>query len=252
MQKEELLGVLPESLRKELIDEFNKLVKNYRESKWEPSEMSGGKMCEIIYSILDGFVSGNFPAHSSKPSNMVDACRTLEQAPATFERTVRIQIPRILIALYEVRNNRGAGHVGGDVNPNHMDATFVINTAKWLMSELTRIFHSVDTDEAQKAVELITERETPLIWSVNGKKRVLNATLSKSAQTLLLLHQTSEAKDEDLFSWVEYSNFSVYKSKVLNPGHKQRLWEYDRVAGIVTLSSLGVAEAEKLLADGRA
>lgn len=251
MQKEQLLGTLPDSLRNELIDEFNKLVKSYRESKWEPSEMSGGKMCEIIYSILDGFVSGSFPAHSSKPGNMVDACRALEQAPATFERTVRIQIPRILIALYEVRNNRGAGHVGGDVNPNHMDATFVISTAKWLMSELIRIFHSVDTEEAQKTVELITERETPLIWSVNGRKRVLNTTLSKSAQTLLLLHQTSEAKDEDLFAWVEYSNFSVYKSKVLNPGHKQRLWEYDRVAGIVTLSSLGVAEAERLLNSGK-
>jgi len=250
MNKDDLLGELPESLRKELIDEFNKLTKSYRESKWEPSEMSGGKMCEIVYSILDGFVSGTYPARSFKPANMVDACRDLERAPNTFEHTVRILIPRMLIALYDVRNNRGAGHVGGDVDPNHMDATFVINTAKWLMSELIRLFHRVTTDEAQSAVELITERETPLIWNVNGKKRVLKTSLSKSAQTLVLLHPTSEAKDEDLFSWVEYSNFSVYKSKVLKPGHKQRLWEYDTATGIVILSALGTAEAEKLLAVG--
>lgn len=250
MRKDELLGALPESLRQELLDEFNKLIKNYREAKWEPSEMGGGKICEIVYSILDGYVKGSFPARSSKPNNMVDACRALEQAPASFKRTVRIQIPRVLVALYEVRSNRGAGHVGGDVNPNHMDATLVINTAKWLMSELIRIFHEVDTEEAQNAVELITERETPLIWNINGKRRVLNVALSKYAQTLVLLHQVSEAKDEDLFAWVEYSNFSVYKSKVLNAGHKKRHWEYDRGEGHVTLSSLGVTEAEKILSAG--
>ncbi len=250
MHKEELLGALPDTLRKELIDEYNKLIKGYRESKWEPSEMSGGKLCEIVYSVLDGFVRGTYPAHSSKPANMVDDCRALEKAPKTFEHTVRILIPRILIALYDVRNNRGAGHVGGDVDPNHMDATFVINTAKWLLSELIRLFHSVTTDEAQGAVELITERETPMIWNINGKKRVLKTSLSKSEQTLVLLHPTSEARDEELFSWVEYSNFSVYKSKVLKPGHKQRLWEYDTSTGIVTLSALGVAEAEKLLTAG--
>jgi hypothetical protein len=248
MQK--LLGNLPTSLRKELIDEFNKLVKSYRESKWEPSEMSGGKMCEIVYSILDGHVNGAYPAHASKPANMVAACRALETAPKTFEHTVRILIPRVLIALYDVRNNRGAGHVGGDVDPNHMDATFVLNTAKWLMSELIRLFHSVSTDEAQAAVELLAERETPMIWNVNGKKRVLKTSLSKSAQTLVLLHPTTEAKDEDLFTWVEYSNFSVYKSKVLKPGHKQRLWEYDTGTGVVTLSALGVLEAEKPLSAG--
>ncbi len=250
MRKDELLGALPDSLRKELIDEFNKLVKSYRESRWEPSEMSGGKICEIVYSILDGFVNGRFPTHASKPANMVAACRSLESAPKTFEHTVRILIPRVLVALYDVRNNRGAGHVGGDVDPNHMDATFVINTTKWLMSELIRLFHSVSTDEAQSAVELITERETPMIWNVNGKKRVLKTSLSKSAQTLVLLHPTSVAKDEELFAWVEYSNFSVYKSKVLKPGHKQRLWEYDTSAGTVTLSALGVAEAEILLSAG--
>ena len=250
MHKEQLLGTLPDTLRKELIDEFNKLIKSYRESKWEPSEMSGGKLCEIVYSILDGFIRGTYPAQSSKPANMVDDCRALEKVPKTFEHTVRILIPRVLIALYDVRNNRGAGHVGGDVNPNHMDATFVINTSKWLMSELIRLFHSVTTDEAQRAVELITERETPMIWNVNGKKRVLKASMSKSAQTLVLLHPTSEARDEELFSWVAYSNFSVYKSKVLKPGHKQRLWEYDTGTGLVTLSALGTVEAEKLLATG--
>jgi hypothetical protein len=155
-----------------------------------------------------------------------------------------------MIGVYELRNNRGVGHAGGDVQPSHMDATYVVAAAKWIMAELIRLFHDVGPKDAQDAVEFLTDRELPMIWSVNGRKRVLNAALSKSAQTLVLLHQVSSVKDEELFSWVEYSNFSVYKSKVLNPGHKQRLWEYDRTSGIVTLSVLGVAKAEELLSAG--
>src|SRR5688572_15532360 len=123
-----LLAGLPTTLRAELLRAFAEIERNYRERRWEPSELNGGKLCEIVYTILRGFVDGHYPAHASKPANMVDACRSLEQTAATFPRAVRIQIPRVLIALYEVRNNRGVGHVGGDVSPNAMDASFVLAT----------------------------------------------------------------------------------------------------------------------------
>jgi len=58
-------------------------------------------------------------------------------------RSFQILIPRLLPALYEIRNNRGVGHVGGDVDPNYMDATMVVGAVKWIMGELTRVFHSV-------------------------------------------------------------------------------------------------------------
>ncbi|HET8884181.1 MAG TPA: hypothetical protein VFM68_01790 [Candidatus Saccharimonadales bacterium] len=248
MKKEEVLGNLPKTLRDELIGEFNKLVKNYREERWEPSEMSGGKLCEIVYSILAGHVGGVYPKKSSKPSNMVDACKALEKAPASFPRTVRIQIPRVLIALYEVRSNRGAGHVGGDVDPSHMDATFVLYTAKWLIAELVRHFHSVDTVAATQTVELLTEREISLVWTINGQRRVLDMNMSKSDQTLVLLSGIPQATDKELCAWVEHSNFSVYKKKILLVGHKERQWEYDTKTGVVTLSQLGVVAAEKLVA----
>jgi len=48
----------------------------------------------------------------------------------------------MLIAQYEIRNNRGVGHVGGDVDQNHMDAKIVVEMAKWTIAELIRLFHS--------------------------------------------------------------------------------------------------------------
>lgn len=247
MNTEELLGNLPASLRKELIDEFNKQVKNYRESRWEPAEMGGGKICEIAYSILKGHVDGVFPEKSSKPGNMVDACKDLEQAPASFGRAVRIQIPRVIVGLYEIRSNRGAGHVGSDIDPSHMDATYVLATSKWIVSELIRLFNNVTTEVAQEAIELITEREVPLIWTVDGVRRVLDPSLKKSPQTLILLHQVGSATDKDLQSWVEYTNFNVYQKKILLPGHRDRLWEYNTTTGKVTISSRGIGQAETLI-----
>lgn len=118
-----VLGAVPAGLRDELVQALNEVLRNYRERRWEPSELNGGKLCEVVYTILRGHVGGKFPAKASKPPNMVDACKALEQADSgKFPRSVRVQIPRMLIALYEIRNNRGVGHVGGDVDPNLMDA----------------------------------------------------------------------------------------------------------------------------------
>jgi hypothetical protein len=243
-----LLGILPASIREELFIEFNKILRNFREGRWEPAELNGGKLCEIVYSILNGHALGTFPASASKPRNFLQACTDLEKLDATrFSRAVRIQIPRVLIALYEVRNNRGVGHVGGDVIPNRMDATFVVYAAKWLVSELIRIFHQVSIDEAAAAIELIVQREMEEIWSIGTKKRVLTKGLDFKKKVLLLLYSCIDgrATDDQLFEWVEYSSKSMFKSKLLKGLHDDRLIEYDRAEAVVHISPEGIKLIEK-------
>jgi hypothetical protein len=241
-----LLAKLPPLLRDELIAAFNQIVTNYRERRWEPSELNGGKLCEVVYTILRGHVDGIFPAKSSKPSNMVDACRTFEQAASTFPRSVRIQIPRMLVALYEVRNNRGVGHVGGEVNPNQMDATCVLYMSKWIVAELVRLFHDVNTEIAETAIDAIVERVLPAIWKVGEKLRVLDTTTTMKEKTLLLLYHTAvPLKEQDLFRWVEHSNASTYRRDVLRSLHRDKLAEYDKIACLIHLSPKGIAYVEK-------
>jgi hypothetical protein len=244
----DLLRNLPISLKEELITEFNKLLKNYREGKWEPAELNGGKLCEIIYSIIKGYISGSYPISASKPSNFYDSCKAFETA-SSFPRSVRIQVPRILIALYEVRNNRGVGHVGGDVNPNRMDATFVLSSAKWLISELIRIFHGVNVNEAEEAIELIIQRETEFIWNIGTKKRVLVDGLDYKMQVLLLLYNCIDGKasDDELFDWIEYSNKSSFKTKLLKALHDDRLIEYDSNSRIAHISPKGISLIEEAI-----
>lgn len=241
-----VLAGIPASLRDELLAAFNEIERNYRERRWEPSELNGGKMCEVVYTILRGFIDGTYPARASKPSNMVDACRAFEKIDAAqFPRAVRIQVPRVLLALYEVRNNRGVGHVGGDVNPNAMDASFVLATAKWLMAELIRLFHGVDTVTAEQTVDRIVERTVPLVWQVGELRRVLAPGFTMREKTLVVLyHATGWVPEKVLFAWVEHSNAAVFRRDVLAKAHKEKLIEYDRSAGRVLISPLGVRVVE--------
>lgn len=243
----DILSGIPEGLRAPLIEEYNKLVRNFREGRWEPSELSGGKLCEIVYSILRGHIDGSFPASPSKPPNMVRECQALENATA-FPRSVRIQIPRMLIALYEVRNNRNVGHVGADVDPSRMDATLVLHMASWIMAELVRLFHNVNTDEATRAVETLIERIVPLIWKVAGRNRVLSSTLSVSDKTLVLLYAAAgPVPARELIADLEYGNPSRYRKGVLTDAHKAHLLHFDAKTDEVTLSPLGVTRVETVV-----
>ena len=243
-----LSGLTP-GLRTEVLAAYDQIVRNYREHRWEPSELNGGKLCEVVYSILKGHVDGKLPARAKKPSNMYDACKALEHADSTrFSRAVRIQIPRLLVALYEVRNNRGVGHTGGEVDPNAMDARLVLEMGKWIVADLVRIFHSVSTIEATEAVEALIDRTLPIVWSTGATKRVLDASLSMKDQTLLLLYsETGAVTEQQLLAWTEHSNASTYRRDVLKRGHKERLMEYDQATKSVRITPLRVRYVEEHL-----
>jgi hypothetical protein len=245
-----LFAAFPATLRKELLDCHKDITKNYVEGRWEPSELNGGKLCEIVYTILDGAISGIFSASASKPSKMVDACRSLENRPANparvGDRSLRILIPRLLPFLYEIRNNRGVGHVGGEVDPNHEDSEAVVCMANWVMAELIRVFHSVSLSEAQATVDSLMEKRHPLVWEFEGMRRVLDPKMSKSNQTIVLLYSTPGWADvKMLCRWVEYSSLPLFKSRILKPLHGTRFIEYDGDNGRARITPLGIQFAEK-------
>lgn len=243
----QLLSQIPESIREELFVAYIRILRNYRERRWEPSELNAGKLCEIVYTIIRGYVDGAIPNSASKPRNMVDACRQLEQLDTSqWPRSIRIQIPRMLIALYEIRNNRGVGHAGGDVDPNEMDATCVLQISKWLIAELIRLFHAVDTEVAASAVSSIVQRNLPIVWKVGSRLRVLDTSLTYREKTLVLLyHASTIVSESDLLDWVEHSNPSSFRRDILRKAHKDRLLEYDESARTVQLSPKGISFVEQ-------
>lgn len=239
---------LPKGLRDELLKAYGEISRNFREGRWEPAELNGGKLCEIVYTILRGYTTGKYPSKASKPSNMVDACTALAQAGSQFPRSIRIQIPRMLIALYEIRSNRNVAHTGGDVDPSHMDAVVVFEMSRWLVAELVRVFHNLTPDGAGAIVDSLVERVVPVVWEVGGKKRVLETGLATTDKALLLLYNSvGSIEVEALREWLEYKNPSHFRARILAPAHKSKLIEFDDRLGRVQLSPKGVSRVEKEL-----
>jgi len=241
------LAAIPEGLRGPLLAEYGSIVQNFAEHRWSPSELSGGKFCEIVFTILDGFAKSSYSATPSKPRAFDQACRGLENN-AHVPRSFQILIPRLLPALFEVRNNRGVGHAGGDVDPNHMDAVFVMSSCSWIMAELVRVFHGVSTAEAQRIVDGLVERRVPLLWIGEDMRRILNPEMSLRDQVLLLSStSTDKVQSANLLKWTDYKN-ATYFRKLLRNLHKKRLIELSADEQTVLLLPPGDKIASALIA----
>src|SRR3954451_12120107 len=105
LDSSKVLAGLPAGLRDPLLNAYEKIVTNFAEHRWEPAELNGGKFCEVVYTILHGYLHGAFTSKPSKPKDMVAACRALESTPPDHNRvgdhSLRILIPRMLLGLYD-------------------------------------------------------------------------------------------------------------------------------------------------------
>jgi hypothetical protein len=240
------LAAIPSGLRQPLIAEYQSIVQNFLEHRWLPSELSGGRFSEIVYTILDGFARNAYASTPKKPSNFKDACNKLENN-ASVPRSFQILIPRVLPALYEIRNNRSVGHVGGEVNPNHMDSAAVLAMCNWIMCELVRVYHALPTTDAQKVVDSLAEMRVPVIWSDGNVKRVLQPKL-RLPQQLLLLIATSvpDVSIQELLDWTEYKDKKHFMNTVRTL-HKNRWVEFTVATGRVQILPPGSNEVEKLV-----
>lgn len=242
---ERVLGNLPSTLRAELLAEYNEITRNFREGRWKAAELDGGRFCEVAYAIIKGYVDGNFPATASKPSNFPQACKDMEKVDkALFPQSLRITIPRVLAGLYEIRNNRNVGHVGGDVDANHMDATFVLHAVQWTLAELVRLFHATDTATATATVDALVDRTLPVVWKVGDVTRVLDTSLSLADQTMILVYgSTTGVEEKELARWLEQDRLGNYQ-RVTKRLHNARLVERSS-SGLVTISPKGVRDVEE-------
>lgn len=243
-----LFSSFPKNIKNDLLDSFDTITTNYVLEKWEPSELNGGKFCEVVYTILSGHVNGLIPNNATKPKNMVAACKALENYPKTIPQSIRVLMPRMLVSMYDIRNNRGVAHVGSEVKPNHMDSMITLYLAKWVMAELVRIFHNTSTEEAQRIVENLVEKTSPWIWEIDNKMRILDTSHSFKDNTLLILYKLNNSVSEtDLLKWVEYSTLGMFRTRILKPLHKGRLIEYNTETKAVIISPKGIDHVEKRL-----
>lgn len=240
------LAQIPTGLREPLIDEFEQALDEYRAADWEKVGLKAGKFCEIAFCICSGHATGTYVATPTKPRNFPQACRDLEQYNGSRGKSLCVQIPKILTALYELRNNRAIGHVSGDVSPNHMDAELFLRGLKWIMGELVRNYTELPLDDARLIVEAVTARTFHMVWSSGNVRRVLEPAKTSSQKTLIVLYAEGKPVPvHQLQYWVEYKNRSEFKSKILTDLHKKALIHYDQEASLAQILPTGQTYVEK-------
>lgn len=247
-QLEAALAAIPEAFRGHILQSYLALKSRISLSDFEPAGLSAGKFCESVLRALQHHLTGTAIPFGTAIGNFADETRKLVQLPATAgNESLRVIVPRALVFLYTMRNKRSIGHVGGDVDPNAIDAATIARVADWILCELTRCFHKMSLEEAQSLVDAVSSRKLPDIWEVGGRKRVLRADLSAKDRTLLLLYSCDElgALEEDLFEWCRYSNRAMFRTRVLVPLDSQSLVDFDDSTGWVTLSPTGVSIVEQ-------
>lgn len=244
------LGGIPAQFQERIIRIYLELKQRHKEGKHESAGLSAGKFSETVLRFLQHQLTSSHIPFGQQIQNFTDECRKLVQLPKTngteSERTV---IPRALVFLYTLRNKRGIGHLGGDVDANPIDSITIARIADWIVCELIRIHHNISLEEAQSIVDALSTRDIPVIWEVAGKKRILKDNLDFKQQVLLLCYHNSQngVLEEDLLQWTEYSNSGMFRKSILIPLHNIRKIEYDKDSEIVYISPLGIKEVEDFI-----
>ena len=235
--------------RSKIIVAYLDLKTNHMEARIDAAGLAAGKFCEAVLRHLQSTVTGVATPFNRRIPNFADACRQLiTSSTSSASESERVVIPRALVFAYTMRNKRGIGHVGGDVDANGIDLAVLSATADWIVCELIRLYHGLSLEEAQDLIDGISIRRLPVIWEVAGRKRVLQDGLPARDQVLLILYSsTDNILVEDLISWIEYKRMDHFKYKVLKPLHDKRLIEFDRESDCVYLSPKGASDVEERL-----
>jgi hypothetical protein len=97
-------------------------------------------------------------------------------------------------------------------------------------------------------VDALAERKHPLVWEIEGIKRVLDPAMKKEDQTLVLLYSEVGWVDEAiLVSWVEYSSVTMFRRRILEPLHATKMIEYDTKLRRACINPRGVKSVEDRL-----
>lgn len=176
---------------------------------------------------------------------MFHDCQKLEHNK-TKGRSLCIQIPRVLMSLYELRNNRAIGHVSGEIDPNHMDAEFYLRGMKWIMAEFVRFFSKLPEEGSRGIVEAVTARTFQIVWQDGDVRRILDPSASAEQKVLILSYaENTPLAVADILKWSEYCNSSRMRKTVFKGLHKRALIHFDAKADTVQILPPGQRHVEE-------
>jgi hypothetical protein len=231
------------TLSAQIVDSYKEVERYYFIKSWKTSELDAGHFVESVRRLIELKLFGKYTPISKVLPPFNDKTM-LSYINAQGDDSYRIHIPRALLTVYGIRNKRGVGHLS-IVNPNRLDATFIVSSVKWILAEIVRINSSYKPEETSRIVEHIVDRSVEGIWENNEITRILVEGLSLKEQIMFLLYATEEISDQKILDIIEYKNHAYFK-KTLKQLHTLRYIEY-KSNGECLISPKGTVYAEAIV-----
>jgi hypothetical protein len=238
-----LEGKYPKEIVSHIVESFREVEQNYRLEKWKTSELDAGHFVEATRRLIEHELQGSFTPFSTALGAFSQHVLARYESCSGGEE-YRILIPRVLYAMYCVRNKRGVGHIAS-VIPNKLDATFILHSSKWVLGELVRLASSAAPNEAKELVDQILYKQVDLIWDDGETFMVLDKKLKTADKALLVLYRQDRLTVDDLRSKIEYKNKTTFR-RILH-GLQTQTYLAITADGYCKLSPLGTQVVEQLI-----
>lgn len=102
----------------ELLSAYQEAKRNFFLSGLRLSAVEGGRFCEAAMRMLQQVTTGQF----TPLGQVIDSERLFQQLReiprGTQPDSIRLNIPRVLRVVYDIRNGRDTAHLGDGIDPN--------------------------------------------------------------------------------------------------------------------------------------
>ena len=180
-----------EFLVSSMIDEFQGIENRYIQGDWGPTQLEAGRFCEAVSRIIYHLDSGNLSLKKG-----VDPClKYIENEQVKHNLVPRrssLHLAATIRLAYKFRSQRGAVHLSADYTANEMDSKFVLETVRWIFSDLLRLLWEKDEQIVAAIVRQVIRFDIPVIRDFNGVLLIQRTDLSAEEEILLLLHYSGE------------------------------------------------------------
>jgi len=231
-----------------LLKHYQDALFKYQEQDWEGALTKTGKFLEAVLKSIAIHAKITLPA--SRHFNVKQTTIKLEQV-VTLSDSLRLQIPKASVFIYDIACNRGARHDPDEVNPNKMDAAVAIPVSSWILSELVRFADKkANPDVSAALIESLMEKKHPLIENIEGRMYINCKGLSAKDVGILVLDAVypKRMSQEMLIDSIKRHGFSKMNAAVAVTRLKNFV---DEKEGKLMLRGLGRSEADSILSKVR-
>ncbi|WP_375477546.1 hypothetical protein [uncultured Jatrophihabitans sp.] len=236
-------------LAQQLIDEAVSIEETFSLRKWKYTELDGGRFAEVAARIVYASDSQNL----SLKKGVDDCLKYVDNNQVSHsypEPQGAIHLAKVIRAIYKLRSQRGAVHVSPTYTANELDSRFILESVRWVLAEILRVFGSFKPDDLAELVRSLSRFPQPLM-RIYGETALLQSTTFTNEEEVLahLLFADGGLQSRDLCAVIPKAPSGVRTAIAKLASGEVR--EIVKRGDKYLITDLGIARVEQKIAQER-